>query len=396
MGVNFSAPGESAPFSSAAAKRVFPKAAVITNLQSGHGFSKQDSISTQTDDTAIFTKGTQSLKITTDGANGVCFTRKSSISPVVDLTGKQLIVWVRVDDPSKLAEFNIYISSNNMTAFWYWQLALNITAKDAGEWLPIVLSWSAATASGSPDRAAINCIQWRVRDNGTGIINCSLGGIGSVAEPSAGVCSITFDDGLASAYDAARPIMDAYDFAGTMYAIPDLVGASGYMTLAQLKKLQDEAGWDVSGHHQTNLTTLANPEVPVRRVKKWLGENGFLKGINEFAYPNGDYNDNVLASVKRHFRSARTILERKESLNVSDYHRIKVLLVTNTTTTAAIAAAVTAAITNKDWLILVFHKIVTTATVSTEYSTANFTTVIADIATQGISVKPVSEVLNGL
>jgi peptidoglycan/xylan/chitin deacetylase (PgdA/CDA1 family) len=387
--------GDQFPFSSAGARRNFPKAAVITNLQAGHGFSKQDAISTQTDDTAIFTKGTQSLKLTTDGANGVCFTRKSSISPAIDLTGKQLIVWGRVDDPSKLADFTLYISSNNMTAHWYWQLALNITAKDAGKWLPIVLSWSAATVLGSPDRAAINCIQWRVRDNGTGIINCSLGGIGSVAEPSAGIVSITFDDNWASAYDTARPIMDAYDMAGTMYTIPELVGATGYMTLAQLRKLQDEAGWDVSGHYQTNLTTLpGSADSILRGVKKWLGQNGFRKGINEFAYPNGDYNTEVLEAAQRHFRSARTILERKESLNVPDYHRIKVLLVVNTTTTAAIAAAVTAAITNKDWLILVFHKIVTTPTVSTEYSTANFTTVIGDIATQGILVKPVSEVLN--
>jgi peptidoglycan/xylan/chitin deacetylase (PgdA/CDA1 family) len=394
MGISFSTPGEAAPFSSAAAKRVFPKATVIQNFQTGHGWTKA-TLGALVDDTTDWVKGTQCVKLTTDGASGACVCKKTGLT-AINFTGRQPIVWIKVNDQSRVWELSLYLSSDNLTSHFY-IFDIKTNQLDSGKWIPLVLSFTNATVTGTPNRAAINSIQFRAKDNGSSLpFDLKIGGIGSVAEASAGVCSITFDDNWASAYDVARPIMDAYNFAGTMYTIPDAVGTTNYMTLAQLKKLQDEAGWDVAGHHQTNLTTLQNPDYAVRSVKKWLGENGFHKGLSEFAYPNGAYNDDVIAAVKRHFRSGRSIIEKAEVPMPADLMRLKVLQCYNTVAPATIAAAVTAALTNKDWLILVFHKIVTTATVSTEYSTANFTTVIGDIATQGIAVKPVSEVLNGL
>lgn len=372
----------------------FPTTTTLVSLESGHGFVKQSTAGTQTDDTTDFVKGTQSLKLTTDGDNAVVFTRKASITPTIDMTGKAFVIWIKTDGIADLSEFTFYASSNNMGSFWYWTIK-NTFTNDDDVWFPITLSWSDATASGTPDRTAINCFQWRVRDDGTGAVETYLGGIHSMNEASGGVVSITFDDNWLSQYEVARPIMDLYGFKGAIYTIPNSVGTTNYMTLAQLKSLQDQSGWDICGHHETNLTTVADPDATVKEVREWLANNGFNKGASEFAYPNGAWDDDVLAAVKKYFRSARGIQEFVEQPVTPDLYRLKVFLVINTTTTAAIQAAVTDAINNNDWLILVFHKIVTTPTVSTEYSTANFTTVMADINSQGIDVKTVSEVLNG-
>ena len=67
-----------------------------------------------------------------------------------------------------------------------------------------------------------------------------------------------------------------------------------------------------------------------------------------------------------------------------------------TPTTTAIATRVTQAINNKEWLILVFHKIVTSPSVETEYSIADFGTIIDNIATQGIAVLPIRQVIERL
>ena len=104
--------------------------------------------------------------------------------------------------------------------------------------------------------------------------------------------------------------------------------------------------------------------------------------------------ERVQAAVKKYFRSARGIQEFAEQPVAPDLYRLKVFLVINTTTPAEIQTAVDNAIANNDWLILVFHKIVTTPTVSTEYSTANFTTVMSNLNASGAIVKTVSEVLN--
>lgn len=365
----------------------------LVSLESGHGWTKQSAAGTQTDDTTNYVKETQSLKLTTDGDNAAVFNRKSSITPTIDMTGKAFVLWVRTDSVEDMTEFTFYASSDNFSNFWYWQIKNSFT-QDEDEWFPITLSWTDAVASGSPDRTAINSFQWRVRDDGTGSINANLGGIYAVNEAKGGVVSITFDDNWESQFTQARKLMDPYGFRGTVYTMPDSVGTAGYMTLDELKVLEHQSGWDISGHYETNLTTVPDPDEVVKGVRSWLANNEFRQGANEFAYPNGAWDNDVLAAVRKYFRSGRSIQEFAEQPVPADIMRMKVFLVVNTTTTTQIADAVTDAINNNDWLILVFHKIVTTPGASTEYSIANFTTVMADIADQGIAVKPVSEVLN--
>lgn len=64
---------------------------------------------------------------------------------------------------------------------------------------------------------------------------------------------LTFDDGIASQYTTAKPILDAYGYRGTCYIVPQLLGGTSVaysaplMTYAQTDELY-AAGWDICNH----------------------------------------------------------------------------------------------------------------------------------------------------
>ncbi|KKR15230.1 MAG: hypothetical protein UT43_C0005G0026, partial [Parcubacteria group bacterium GW2011_GWC1_39_29] len=378
-----------------------PKETVITNLQSGHGYTK-GALGTQTDDTSDYVKGNQSLQLVTDGAGGAVTSKKTSITPTLDFTGKYLKVWVKVNDIANVEDFWFYLSSDNLVSNFYtfkinkFKFNDSLVASENNIWVPITMSFSEAVVTGSPDRAAINAIQWRIKDKNSIAITANWGGMSMLNEPTEGVVSVVFDDGWDSQFTEGKKKMDEYDMKATAYIIPDLVDTANYMTLANLKELQNLHEWDISAHHQTNFTTLTATEVEetILDIKNYLIKNGF-KGADHFAYPNGAFDETtVLPLVRKYFKSARTIAEYPETYPPADYHKLRVASILDTDTPASIATLVDNARINKEWLILVFHKIVTTPTVETEYSIADFGTIIDDIASDGITVKTVSEVIN--
>ncbi len=162
-----------------------------------------------------------------------------------------------------------------------------------------------------------------------------------------------------------------------------------------MRELEDLHGWEIGAHHGTNLTTLtlAQAEAAIKAEKQWLVDIGFTRGVDHFAIPNGAFNHSLLDLLQRHFRTARTIAGTAETFPPADWRRLRVMNVLNTTTTTTIANAVDDARINNYWLILVFHKIVTTPAVSTEYSIANFATLVDDIAADGIAVKTISQAI---
>lgn len=401
MAIEFGNFGEKQSLFPPTDNRPFPKHTVMTNLQAGHGFAKQSAQGTQADDATDYVKGSQSLKLTSDGIGSAVFTRKINIAPTIDLTGKYIKVWVKVSDVSLLSELWFYVSSDNFAANNYnWKVTDDKSQIKSGVWSSVTLSFGEATVTGAPNRAAINSIQWRIKDTASSAINVNLGGMAAISEPTGGIVTITFDDGWSSQYSEAKKKMDSYDFPGVAYIVPTLIGTANYMTLTQLKEMQDIHGWDISCHtyNHTDLTTLDSSGIDgeLRKCKQYLLDNGLHKGADHLSYPNGGWDEtNVIPAVKKYFRTGRTIAQFAETIPTADNYRVRVLLVVNTTTTASIQTLVTQAINNKEWLILVFHKIVAAPTVSTEYSIANFGTVIDDINTQGISVKTMSDVIRG-
>jgi peptidoglycan/xylan/chitin deacetylase (PgdA/CDA1 family) len=372
----------------------------VETFAAGHGYVKQSAAGTQSDDATDYIAGGQSLKLVTDGDGLIVFSRSAVLSPTVDFSGKSLIVQFKVSDVSVVTEFTVYLTSDSFASAWYvFRIDDTNLVNYVGdnEWLIYTMNFSDATVVGIPNRAAINKIQFRIKDDSVSPVTLNMQVLGTMPEPSSGMLTFAFDDGWDSQYDEAKKKMSEVGFPATAYVIKSKIGTAGYMTLTQLHELENLHRWEVSAHHETDLTTvsLTEAESLIRSEKQWLTDNGFNRGSDHFAIPNGALNENLMTLFRRYFRTTRTIGVMAETFPPADWHRLRIFNVFNTTTPTAIATAVDAARTNKTWLILLFHKIVTTPAASTEYSIGNFGTVVDDIAAGGIAVKTISQAING-
>jgi polysaccharide deacetylase len=59
---------------------------------------------------------------------------------------------------------------------------------------------------------------------------------------------ITFDDGFASAFEVADPILAQYGWNAAMYVITGAVGNPGRLTWAQLRQMQASGRWQIDEH----------------------------------------------------------------------------------------------------------------------------------------------------
>lgn len=382
-----------------------PVETVLTTFQSGHGFTLTSGGGSITDDTDIFCRGSQSLRITTAGSGTQIRVTKSNISPTVDLSSRMVRVLLRSDDPTNVlttaagGQVFIGFSSDNFASAYFYYSATYTVAHEYGgnSWIEVGFSPSNQNTSGSPNMAAINAIRLYVKDAPSGVFNLWVQSISTFPAPSQGVVSLVFDDGHNSIYNQGAAKMSQYAMPGTLYMETTNTGVGNYVTLAQLTELQNVNGWDISAHGPTDFTTMdaSTLETFIKTTKQWLLDNGFSKGADHLAYPNGNYNQTVLPIVAKYFRTARqSSTGQHETLPVVSPLRIKALHVDYTTGTANVLSEVTKAITNKDWLILVFHRILPSPSVTTDISPADFATIIDDIASSGIHVMTISEAYN--
>ena len=194
-----------------------------------------------------------------------------------------------------------------------------------------------------------------------------------------GKVSLTFDDGLQSAYTNAAPILQTYGLTGTDYVPTGCVGSVGtcpanpdatYMNWAQVQALQNTFKWEV-GSHTIDHPCLANdcdgvPTItPAQEVNELTGSKQALSanGINAtaFASPYGDYDNNALGLIAKSYSSHRGFADI--GFNTFPYNDL--LLVTQQVegkvTVAQVEKWVNTAMTNKQWLVLTFHDILPNA-----------------------------------
>ncbi len=122
--------------------------------------------------------------------------------------------------------------------------------------------------------------------------------------------ALTFDDGYSSFYEKAYPILKKYNYTATVFIITDMVDKSNHMTWTQLRKIFNE-GIEVGSHSETHpyLSKLDSSSLQkqVEGSKQKL-EEMLNKKVTDFCYPYGDYNDDVIESVRKAgYRSAVTV-----------------------------------------------------------------------------------------
>lgn len=112
---------------------------------------------------------------------------------------------------------------------------------------------------------------------------------------------LTFDDGYASTFSRAAPILAAHGFTGTVFVITDFVGQPGYLTWDQVRQLA-AAGWEVGSHtvSHPDLTKLSSKLLERQlTVSKTVLEEQLQRPVRAFCYPSGRQNAAVAAAVAR-------------------------------------------------------------------------------------------------
>ena len=159
--------------------------------------------------------------------------------------------------------------------------------------------------------------------------------------------AITFDDGFENVLTEAAPIMASYGFIGTVYVISGMVGRATrwtdrgvalpslpLLTWPQLAVLQEKE-FELGGHSVTHgFLTQYPPDLLRREVAESRGaiERELGMSVETFAYPQGDYNDRVVASViDAGYAAAVTVDQGRATLKSSRYELPRFLVSGNTT-----------------------------------------------------------------
>ena len=375
---------------------------VISDFQAGHAWVKSGLPGTISDDLVTYKFGSQSLKLVTDGAAGESRIRWTGVSPAIDMTGKFFVLWVRIDDITNINRLWLYAFSTAWTAGYTWKPSdapshwLDSAGAGHGSnatWIPLSFSFGAATITGAPNRAAITNFQLYAQDKNATAVTINWGGLHKVDQEGNPVMTFTFDDCWESIYSEGYSYLSSKGFPGVSYLTSDELGDPARMTQANIDTMYG-AGWDIAGHYQTELDAVPDVDATLQYIQAYLIAQGYDRGLNEIALPGGVWNEtSVIPAVKNYFRTCRTIVPYNETRPPGDPGKLRVLGVFNTTPVATITGRIDTAITNNEWLILVFHKIVAVPATSIEYSIDDFQSVVDYAEASGIDVASITDIM---
>ena len=222
-----------------------------------------------------------------------------------------------------------------------------------------------------------------------------------VSDQDGSYAVIVFDDGWSSILDAAR-IMNNNGLKGNVGIVTNSVGTKRYLTIDELKMLQNEYGWNIANHtslHKDAVKTYIETnnekgfEDDLTGALKYLIRNDINSAPNWFIYPDGSRDSILDQVVGKYYKFARSTIAAPESSPFANPFSVATLPVySDDTEPIDVHNAVSDAIKYKQTLFIMFHKISQGEPVThTEYSLSKFESIIKDIIDQGISVVTFSE-----
>lgn len=386
----------------------------------GHGWAAGtgNTATLTLNDTTYKPTGTQSIKAVTDGSGGPA--RVDATGLTLDLTGEQPVVWVSVDDVAKLNGLSLYLGATSaFSAYFLWQFAPRMNGLfefKSGEFVKIVLNWQDATVVGSPDRSALTAARFYAQDQSTGAATVRFSGLGSQPEPAPypkGLITFTCDDSRISQWTKMKPSLDRYGYPATAYTIAGRVDSdvgTNWLTTTQLQAMQNESGWEIAAHAYSQAlhdqvggytaATSAEIAADFAAMKRWLADRG-LFGADHIAYPQGLFDDHVLAATRQFFTSGRNVFfegakASLESWPPADPYRMRSIILSSagTASLANVKALVDKAVAGKGWLNITVHALGATADSLTWVDT-DFDLLVDYIAASGAAVRTVGAALSG-
>lgn len=175
-----------------------------------------------------------------------------------------------------------------------------------------------------------------------------------------GMVSFSFDDGYASQYDVARPILNAAGIKGTFYIVSGFLDGSDpfYMDTTQMLAMNadgHEIGSHTRNHEFLSQLTTAQMQSEIAGAKADLLALGATP-VDTLAYPYGDYSAAVVDEVKAAGYAGARSVNSGYNDKLADRYLLMDQHVENSTTLAEVKSYVDTALANKTWLILELHQ----------------------------------------
>jgi peptidoglycan/xylan/chitin deacetylase (PgdA/CDA1 family) len=205
-----------------------------------------------------------------------------------------------------------------------------------------------------------------------------------------GMVTFTFDDGLSPHYTTAYPILSKAGIPATEYVVTDYVGdGAAHLTWAQIWTLTC-AGWEIGNHTASHVSLLgvssAEAVLQVETAREVLRQHGIIN-VGAFNPPFGDFDDQLVTVLRgTGISSLRQAWTEDSYLNaVSTFNEWALNVVSvkaSMSFTKDIKPKIDAAITQKAWLILVFHGVVAAPSDNDDVSTTVFQQIVTYVKNQ--------------
>lgn len=396
-----------------------PTERLISAFQSGHGWSASGTGS-QSDDTSTYTIGSQALRIT-PASDTTEQTSTKTLAQPLDLSGSYLRMQFLLG--GVISTLKVRVSSGNISTDYaeatVWSSSMR-TWLASGQWEHCWVPRGEFSVTGSVNWSGITSIQFRAAAAGAGTVNCLVNRLSYIPDGPSGCVVFAFDDGIKSVWDYAKPKLSEYGWPGTAFIIADMidtgtsVDSRGAMSTAQLQDLQYRWGWEISSHayylanHNAGSgftsVSVSDTERDFYLMREWLDRRG-LTGGEHFAWPLGAYGtgQTYMDIARKYFATARSTRgsagarSQERAHHSLDRHRIRGWSINGLTdSTSDISTAITQAGERREALILVFHHLKTSAASSTtDWTVANFNTVVAAVAASGLPVVTYGQAMAG-
>jgi hypothetical protein len=311
-----------------------------------------------------------------------------------------LSFWLNRDANLSVLDVSLYFAKYDKTIAIGWNKGMS--GFDAGRWIKF-----AAPASEFESKTA--GMVGSIADNLTGVGFAATAAAGQTTtlkiaglmghEVSAGTVTMLFDDARLDTYTEAFRIMSQYGFVGSVAAEYHNLGRIGapynIMTQANVNEMY-AAGWDVLGHHVTQMPTLneAQQVAIYRAQKEWMQVNGFARGDHIWVWPGGARDAASETYAGRYYQ----VMRRTGSPTYAGIPGIfdptipAIRYVTSGLDAAALLSVVDEVKEFGGNVTFVLHALVNNKVASEDYLISDFEAVCAGIAARGMKVIPSSQV----
>jgi len=366
--------------------------------KAGHGWTGTGG-TINLNDTSRPLLGTQSIGLT-PAANGSSQVDKT----VTAFNATKSSVRVTFRYTGNITSIVIYLASDTGLANRMQRNVLSTTAylPDTDYTIDVPLS-EFNIVTGTPDAASIVFVRILTNAGAAGgtlwVGQIALTDDASALAPN-GLVTLSFDDSNIDHYNVARPKMAEYGMAGTIYPQINNIGAgAGFMTLDQMKFLQNIHGWDFGSHaydaaHHTDH--VGKDEAWLRAhfesIIQWMKDNDF-RG-SSFAWPNTTSDTLAQRIAADYFSSGRGGGSMADTLPPTQPYRTRAYNA-GSYTLAQLQANIDTAknVKGVGWCHIFFHSLPTTKVNANDFAKADFDALIDYIAASGMKVVTASQAM---